>query len=276
MPFAPPEGTELVEIVGAGTVFEVALVRRAGQLVVAKRLVSRVRREAAGLRAVAREVGLLSRARHHVLPELIASGDDGHGPFIVESQLEGASLAAGAEFLRSGGAAVPARFYADVARRAAEALATLHGLADDGGALEVVHGDVAPDHLFRGPDGAIAFVDFGAARFRGMPEPDGDERGTLPFVAPEIARGEGQPSQAGDVYALAASILAFATGAPLTAATTDAAMLLEVGERGLRLDRLDRLDGLHAGARDALRAALAFDPAARLASAADLAARLRG
>jgi serine/threonine protein kinase len=86
-----------------------------------------------------------------------------------------------------------------------------------------------------GPRGEIGVVDFGAARFRGMdPTLETADRGTLPYAAPEVARGDAAPSQAADVYALAATILAFGAEVPLTEARDEAAMLLEIGERGLR------------------------------------------
>jgi serine/threonine protein kinase len=275
MAYLAPEGTSFVEHLGFGTMFDVALVDDGGRLVVCKRLVRRVVAEAAGRAALSREVGLLSRARHPVLPEIVRAAEDAHGPFVLESRVEGASLAAGGEFLRRAGGALPPPFILDVAVRAASSLAALHELADEDGPLGVVHGDLAPDHLFRSNEGAIAFVDFGAARFRGMIEDADEDRGTLPFVAPEVARGEARPSQATDVYALAAILVAFATGEPLTHGATDAAMLLEIGEHGLDSHLVDRLPGVTATGREALRAAITFEPEKRLDSARELAARLR-
>jgi serine/threonine protein kinase len=115
------------------------------------------------------------------------------------------------------------------------------------------------------PAGDIAFVDFGAARFAGMDAAlETGDRGTLPFVAPEVARGEAAPSQAADVYALATTILFLATGGDLQVrAREEAAMLLEIGERGLPTALCDRAIGLSPAGRDALRRAIALDPAAR-------------
>jgi len=152
----------------------------------------------------------------------------------------------------------------------------VHELGGERGPLEVSHGDLGPDHVILGPIGGIGFVDFGAARHAGMdPALQTEDRGTLPFVAPEVARGEAAPGQAADVYALAATILFLATGgAPLVEARDEAAMLLEIGERGLPSELCDRAVGLSGGARDALRQALALDPARRPASARALHAAL--
>jgi eukaryotic-like serine/threonine-protein kinase len=272
--YAAPIGTELVEHLGAGTMFDVALVRESGVVVVCKRLSSRALREPVARAGFEREVGLLDRARHPALPTLIRAGEDGHGPFALESRAVGHSLRSIGEALRARGGAVPASLVADVVSRAAAALADLHELADGAGALAIIHGDVSPDHVFAAADGATQLVDFGGARFRGMAAVISDDRGTLPFAAPELARGDAELAREHDVYALAATLVAFATGEPLARATNAAALLLEIGERGVRVELADQVPGVDAAGREALRAALAFDPKERLASARELANRL--
>jgi serine/threonine protein kinase len=143
---------------------------------------------------------------------------------------------------------------------------------DEGGPLLLSHGDLGPDHVILGPIGDVRFVDLGAARFAGMdPALETDDRGTLPFVAPEVARGEARPGQAADVYALAATLLHLATGGPLGGAEGDAATLLAIGERGLSPDLVARAAGLEAAGREALGRALILDPSRRLARARELA-----
>jgi len=60
----------------------------------------------------------------------------------------------------------------------------------------------------------------------------------------------------------------------ITDAATDASRLLEVGTRGLRLDKLDLRADLPERARAALANALRFEPKARLVSASELAHEL--
>jgi serine/threonine-protein kinase len=254
--------------------FDVALVREGEAVLVCKRLSSRALREPVARAAFAREVELLSRVRSPVLPAVVRAGDDERGPFVIETRAGGGSLRAGAELLRARGVGVPGNLVAEIADRAARALAELHEVGDDDGPLDIVHGDLTPDHVFRGEGGAIRFVDFGAARFRGMRGVATYDRGTLPFAAPEVARGEVEPAREHDVYALAATLVAFGAPRPLTRATSDGALLLEIGERGLDLDIVDEVP-LTALGRAALRAALAFDPKARLSSARELALNLR-
>ena len=164
---------------------------------------------------------------------------------------------------------MPERLSGHLAIAAAEALAEVHELAAEGGPLGLSHGDLGPDHLILTPIGAVRFVDFGAARYAGMdPALETRDRGTLPFVAPEVARGEAVPGQAADVYALAATILFLATGGePLVVARDEAAMLLEIGERGIVPPRCDLALGLSEESSLALRRALSLDAAQRLPDA---------
>jgi serine/threonine protein kinase len=272
MPYATPEGTELIAPIGAGSVFEVALVREAGRALVCKRLRRRVLHEPAGRAAIVREAQFLSLSRHRALPSLERVGSDAMGPFVLESRVEGASVHALVEGWGRWGAGVPPRLIAHLAHAAATALAEVHALADEGGPLELVHGDLGPSHVIMGPLGEARFVDFGAARFRGMDARlSSGDRGTLPYVAPEVARGEALPSQAGDVYALAATLLFLATGAPIAEANSEGALLLQIGEHGVSRERFEQASGLEPRARQALKDALALEPQARIKSARSLA-----
>jgi serine/threonine-protein kinase len=265
MRFSPPEGTELVEPLPAGSVFHVALVRDGGEIVVCKRLLPRVREEPAARAAMVREASALAKAKHPAVPALRRVGSDAHGPFVIEEHVEGVSVRGLCEGWRARGRGVPERLCGHLAIAAAEALCEVHELAGEGGPLGLSHGDLGPDHLILTPIGAVRFVDFGAARYAGMdPALETGDRGTLPFVAPEVARGEATPGQAADVYALAATILFVATaGEPLVAARDEAAMLLEIGERGIVPPRCDLALGLSEECGLALWQALSLDAARR-------------
>jgi serine/threonine-protein kinase len=272
MRFFPPEGTSLVAELAAGTVFHVAVVRARSETVVCKRLTPRVREEPAARIAIVREAMLLSRVHCHALPLFRRVGTDSHGPFVLEELIEGVSFRDLVEGWSSRRRPVPPRLVGHLAVTATESLSAFHALCTAKGPLTPCHGDVAPSHLIVSPLGDVRFVDFGAARFDGMPEDlVTSDRGTLPFVAPEVARGETAPTPAADVYALAATILYLALSAPLSQTLDEAAMLLAIGERGLAIPRVDPIPGLSTTASDALRRALVFDPASRLSSAAVLA-----
>ncbi|NUQ79087.1 MAG: protein kinase, partial [Polyangiaceae bacterium] len=268
MAYPAPEGTELIRRLGAGTMFDVALVRDEGRVLVCKRLTSRMAREAAGRAALVREAMALGLARHPALPAVVRVGRDGHGPFVLETALEGVPLRGLVEGWRARGKAVPLRLAAHVVRAAVEVLAEVQELRDEAGAIDLVHGDLGPDHVLLGPLGDIRLIDFGAARFRGMDAAlVGEDRGTLPYVAPEVARGEASPSAQADVYALAATLLYVVSGGPICRARDEATMLVEVGEKGVRVDRREGENALTSNERAALRSALALDPAARPGSA---------
>jgi len=275
MPFAAPKGTTLIAPIGAGSVFDVALVREGTRTLVCKRLTSRARGEAAGRAAIAREARFLSLARHPSLPLLRRVGSDERGPFLLETRAEGASIRALVEGWRRRGEGVPPRLVAHVALAATTALAEIHALSDEDGSLALVHGDLGPDHVLMGALGEARFVDFGAARFRGMEATlSSGDRGTLPFVAPEVARGDSPANQASDVYALAATLLFLATGEPIAGGIDEGALLLEIGERGVQRALCDRAVGFGPRGREALRAALALEPAARIQTAKALASAL--
>ncbi len=275
MTFHAPDGTVLAEALGAGGFFDVALVRDGDALLVCKRLAPRMLREPDGRASLVREAELLAAVRHAALPMLVRVGADAQGPFVLETYAEGVSLRALSDRWAERSGPVPPSLFAHVAQAAAEALADLADLADAAGPLGFVHGDLGPDHLIFGPIGEVRVIDLGASRFRDMRAlPSPAERGTLPYVAPEIARGEAPPSAAGDVYSLAATLLFLATGAPPCHARDEAARLVEIGERGVRVDAIDSVPWIGRRSRDALRAALAFDPTTRLSRARDLASAL--
>ncbi|MCC6525716.1 MAG: phosphotransferase [Polyangiaceae bacterium] len=289
MSFAVPSGYRLVAYLGAGTVLDVARVVEQGARgeLVCKRVAPRPGASVPALRALRRERAVLERVVHRALPSLRAAGEDDHGPYLVETAVPGLSLAAlvegfatqAGEGAACDGAPIPARLLAAVARASFTALAELHALADGEGPLGFVHGDLAPDHVLVTPSAEVGFVDLGQARLRGLgvelfdPDPQA-ERGTLPYVAPELARGSGPPGQGSDVYALAATLAFAALGREPVATGEAAAQLAELAEQGVAWPAVAQalaglgLEGLAGG----LRRALAFEPAGRPSAAAVAAA----
>lgn len=259
-PFRAPPGTELVRPLGGGATFEVALVRRFRRELVAKRPAAHLD-AATGLRALERERAVLSSARLDALPRAVRFARDRRGPYLCETAASGMSLRALAS--------LGTFSWSVVARAASRGLAELHEAADERGPLDIVHGDISPDNVFAG--GAyVTFVDFANACFRDAPEPVfPDARGTTPYAAPEIARGEASATAETDTYALAA-VLAWLLVGPMTEADGGGAMLAEVGDRGLRVERLAGRRDVPAAAVRALAEALAFAPGDRLVSSREL------
>ncbi len=258
MSFAAPSGTEMLRILGMGTIFVVALVEVSNTTCVCKRLTPRMRGEPRARRAAKREAHFLSMARHDALPQLIAHGDDEHGPFILESEAEGISLAS----LVARGP-LPSAVIMAIAQSAYAAMAEIHEQPQ-----EFALGDLSPEDLFIGHRrGAIGFVDFGQSSWRGRPaEPE--ERGTLPYAPPEVTRGDALWTQASDVYALAA-LMVFAAIGEVPCRTEGAARIAEIADQGLDLDLVAGCR-LARRAKKSLAAALAFDPHHRTTTAADV------
>ena len=71
----------------------------------------------------------------------------------------------------------------------------------------VVHGDVKPANVIRGPTGKITLVDFGIASAGRAPR----RAGSRGYIAPEVA-ADGLFTAAADVYGLAATAVALLTG----------------------------------------------------------------
>ena len=268
-----PSGTRLVTRLGVGSVFEVALVRDEHEReLVCKRASPQVR-AAFGDSALHRERDVLLAAKSPYLAELVAHGSDDRGGFLLEAPARGTAVRT---LVRETEPALDAASWLALARASSHALSSLHALRDERGPLSFVHGDVSPDNLFFDGPTHATFIDLSSATFRdaALPVFQGD-RGTLPYVAPELARGESAPSAASDTYALAATLLAVAVGPTITRATTDASRLLEVGESGVDAARIERRQDLPERARRAIHLALVFDRAHRLASSRDLARELQ-
>ena len=270
MSFEAPYGANLVHALGAGSTFDVAVVERGGQRLICKRLIPRMRHEAAAHAAMDREAELLARVRHDSLPTLVDRGTDGHGPFLIESIHDAPSIRRVVTGYEERGRVMAPELFRAIMRAGFQALAELHAL----GELDLVLGDIGPDHVLAAR-GQVYFVDFGHARYRGMPcAAPPSERGTLPYVPPEVARGECEPSQASDVYALAGTLAFLALRRDPCRAAANAARLVEIAERGIDVDDLPACSCVDADCRAVLSSALAFDPGARTREAARILALL--
>jgi hypothetical protein len=184
-------------------------------------------------------------------------------PYLVMEYVRGPSLA---QRLKDG---PPLRIAEalELIRRLAEGLAAVH-------ACGLLHRDVKPGNILLGEDGRPRLVDFGLALAVGS-DALGSLSGTLPYMAPEQARGEVERIDArSDVFGLGAVLYHLLTSRPpyLPGDGTDfievvcAGRVVPVGERNPRLPR---------AVRDLCGRCLESDPANRFASAAELAAAIR-
>jgi len=243
---------------------------------VCKRLKLRMLDEPAGQGAMQRETELLGAVRHPAVPELIGAGNDDRGPYVLQTRLEALSVRALVEGYAERGEPMPQPMMTALLRAAFQALAELHDYRADSRSLALVHGDIGPDHLLVGK-GRVYFIDFGQARWQGMTVAvSSGERGTLPYVCPEVARGDQESDQAADVFALAATFAYAALGRDPCRAEGAAARLVELAERGLDLAALDTSPSLTARTHRALLRALALDRSDRATEASAVLALLGG
>lgn len=144
-----------------------------------------------------------------------------------------------------------------IAIAACDAAAHLHGHG-------FVHGDINPGNLVVATDDRVTLVDLGIAREIGGA---GAVRGTHAYMAPEQVRGEPW-TRATDVFALGVVLWELVAGARLFHRGPPWLSMAAVVEAPVPPLGDPALDAI-------ARTALAKDPAHRIATAAELAARLR-
>jgi hypothetical protein len=212
--------------------------------------------------AVLKEGRALARVQSPFVARCLSAERDNGAPYLVVEYVPGRNLA---EQLRAG--PVPVELAAALVARLAEGLAAVH-------ACGLLHRDIKPANVIVGDDGAPRLVDFGLA----CPFAGEDLRrvsGTLPYMAPEQARGESERiDPRTDVYGLGAVLYELLTGRQPHANPDRNALWEEV-----RSGRVTPAVKLNPTVGEALNAicmrCLAADPGRRFASAAALAAELQ-
>lgn len=162
----------------------------------------------------------------------------------------------------------------DFARQIVSAIAHAH-------ARGVVHGDLKSSNVMVGPRGHVTILDFGlAVRCGGAAPGDGMETtqaspatgaaGTVPYMAPEIIRGEA-PTVASDIWALGVLLFEMLSGRRPFAGKTPYELASNI-----LINQRTRMESLVQGPiRDVIDRCLAIDPAGRYSSARELASALR-
>src|SRR5208337_354216 len=154
----------------------------------------------------------------------------------------------------------------------------LHGLhaahtakSDRGVPLGIVHRDVSPHNVIVGIDGLTRVIDFGVAKAAGRIQTTraGVVKGKLPYMAPEQLGGQ-ETSRLADIYAAGVVLWEMLTGRRMFKADDDATLLSAV-LAGPKESPRRWVAGLPPALDAVVMRALARDPAARFATAREMA-----
>jgi serine/threonine protein kinase len=259
---------------GMGEVYR-ALDTRLQREVAIKVLPASVAADPERVARLAREARLLAALNHPHIATIHGLEITGSLHAIVMELIEGPTLA---DRLTGGPLAVDAAL--DVARQIAGALEAAHEKG-------IIHRDLKPANVKLTAAGIVKVLDFGLAKTAGSPTDgravaigqdgagshDGLVAGTLGYMSPEQARGEGVDARS-DIWAFGCVVYEMLTAQPAflrIAAADPGTALLDPGtaalDRGPDWDRLP--PAVPPGIRRMLRRCLERDPARRLHHIAD-------
>lgn len=273
----PIEGFDFLERLGAGAAGEVYLARsRRGKLVAIK-TIARAEADGSGDDTLLREASVCARLHHPCIVEMLAFVDQPEFSALVFEYVPGVALARVLRVCEARGVRLPDAAGWHVVHRVLTALAHAHAFrAEEGRPTPIVHRDLSPSNVLLDWRGGVKIADYGIAKVLGVSPTTrfGLVKGTLGCMAPEQARGEPVDERA-DVYAAALLAWRLSTGrVPFAKHQGDEFELL----RAMRNPRIPPLSALRpdlpAPVLDATSIALEPDPARRLVSAADFAAKI--
>lgn len=160
------------------------------------------------------EARLASRLAHPVLVPVTDLGDANGIHYMVMDLLKGEDLAALHRHFSKKGKEFPLPHALWVAQHVLEGLSYAHELkTTKGKACGIIHRDVSPQNIFISRAGVVRLVDFGIAREQqgtGVTQA-GIVKGTIPYMAPEQARGEAVDERI-DVFAVGMVLFELITG----------------------------------------------------------------
>jgi serine/threonine-protein kinase PknK len=208
-----------------------------------------------------RELSAMGRLSNHpnILPVYAGGVTEEGSPYLVMPYVPDGTLR---DRLRDQGPMPPA-VVASIGAKLAGALAMAHQAG-------VLHRDVKPENVLMSPYGEPQLADFGIARLLDATlTAAGTVTATIPYAAPEVL--EGAPAtEAADVYGLGATLHACLTGEAPFVATEHDTMVSLVTRVATQDPPSLRAAGVPAALADVVGRAMAKDPAARHASAAEL------
>jgi eukaryotic-like serine/threonine-protein kinase len=221
------------------------------------------------------EARLAARIHHpNVVTTLDVVEADGVLVLVME-YLHGETLSRLLRFASRDGEKVPLDIASAIVCDALHGLHAAHeATAETGAPLDLVHRDVSPQNLLVGAEGITRVVDFGVAKAVGQVHTtrEGQLKGKIAYMAPEQLLGEPVDRRA-DVYAAGIVLWELLTQAPLFASDSDGGTLRKALAHTPALP--SSIDPRVPRALDeVVMTALARDPAARFATARDMAQAL--
>jgi eukaryotic-like serine/threonine-protein kinase len=205
-----------------------------------------------------REARAAGQRFHPNIVAMLDYGEENGLPFLAMEFVDGSSLAS---LLKTAGP-LPLERALDII---VQVLAGL-GFAHQSG---IIHRDIKPSNILVPPNGSVKIADFGIARTDSSDlTVVGDVLGTPAYVAPEQLRGD-PVDQRSDLFAAAVMLFEALTGVKPFRAKTLAESMSLMERRGPEdICTLNPLVPI--ALKRVIERALAFDPAARFASAGEL------
>jgi serine/threonine-protein kinase len=267
---------ELVAKLATGGMAEIFLARRAGELVVIKRILPHLADDEHFVTMFRDEAALASKLEHPNVCRVFTLGQAQGTHFIVMEYLHGVALSRMLTRFAKNRLQLTLPQVARIIIDACEGLHHAHELrAGDGHFLNVVHRDVSPPNIFICADGMVKLLDFGIAKARGAGSKTrtGTVKGKNAYMSPEQILGKPLDRRS-DVFALGAVMYELLAVKRLFHRDSDFLTFKAITEEPIP-DIKERRPDLPAAFREIVHRALARDVAARYASARDMAEAVR-
>jgi serine/threonine-protein kinase len=190
----------VVRLLGEGGMGRVYLARVEGaegftRPVVVKRVRSDIKASDEGNRLFIREAKILSKLQHPSIINIMDFGIEDGAHIMVLEYVHGYTLAPWLDYRYAKRLPLPVDLCIYIVRRVLDALHYAHHFdSDEGGEIEIVHRDIAPDNVLLSKKGYVHLLDFGIASMtgagRGNSTKSGVFRGKLGYAAPETVEGK--------------------------------------------------------------------------------------
>ena len=174
-----------------------------------------------------REARIAGRLQHANLVDILDHNLEADRPYVVFAFVDGVDL----RVLQKEGRLTPEQILW-IGNRVSAALQYAHCFTD-GEIRGVLHRDVTPGNILVSVEGVVKLADFGLARVRthgtASLTVEGEVKGTLPYLAPELIVG-GRASEQSDIYGLGAVLYELALGQPPFVGANSYALIKKICE----------------------------------------------